>query len=706
MQVYGFLTKAQIENASADLTNTLPGLIWFNTTDNKVRFYDNGAIRSVVDEDTVQDVANKTFESGAISNFLDFTHNTTPANPAAGSIRVYPKADNKLYKLDSDGFEEEIGTGGGQAGINYIENWNAEKDLDGVSINGTIPLALETVDPLFGEKSFKVTGDGVTDFSGDIIEIDMLTVDGAIPGSIVSGEFWVRSQELNTGDMIVKIYDIDNAQYISLTEGMEIGASLLPSFTHSFAFQATDSLNYRVDVEIVDGSSAFEFVWDNIIVGPQKTRAIGAPVTNWETFTPTGTWTSNTTYTGFKRRVGDVAEYKVTLVLTGTPTATTLNINIPDGSIDTSKASALANDSTLGNASVFDSGTGYYAGRVDYINSTQVRVTSFTASARPQDITSTYPIIWANNDKIFLEFSVPIAGWSSGVTMSETTMNRAITFSGVVSSGNLTTSTTTIPYVSEVDTTNSYAAGIFTVPEDGNYRITANLGLNGTATAVDPVLGIQDDTSGSYAYVTAVQKYGNYTNFLTTSALKSYSKGDHIRIAGSVNTGTLAFFQPSWFTIEKTNTGSQTIAQSERVYLHVSDVSSLSVPSSTATTIPFATVNDDSHNAWSGGKFTAPRNGGYSVSGNILWQNASWAAGNIYQVTVTHKNTAGGVINTYNPQLKSVAATLNQWLSLQIAIANIQVNTGETLEVSVFHDNASAKILNASNFTDLFITSN
>ena len=37
---------------------------------------------------------------------------STPANPPAGSVRIYPKTDGKLYMLSSTGVEVEIGTGG------------------------------------------------------------------------------------------------------------------------------------------------------------------------------------------------------------------------------------------------------------------------------------------------------------------------------------------------------------------------------------------------------------------------------------------------------------------------------------------------------------------------------------------------------------------------------------------------------------------
>ncbi len=48
--------------------------------------------------------------------FIDQRQQNTPAPPAAGSIRIYPKTDGKLYMLNSANTEVEIGTGAGGNG--------------------------------------------------------------------------------------------------------------------------------------------------------------------------------------------------------------------------------------------------------------------------------------------------------------------------------------------------------------------------------------------------------------------------------------------------------------------------------------------------------------------------------------------------------------------------------------------------------------
>lgn len=50
---------------------------------------------------------------------------STPANPAAGKLKVYAKTDDKVYKLTSGGVETEIGSGGGgSSGIELLQTQN------------------------------------------------------------------------------------------------------------------------------------------------------------------------------------------------------------------------------------------------------------------------------------------------------------------------------------------------------------------------------------------------------------------------------------------------------------------------------------------------------------------------------------------------------------------------------------------------------
>jgi hypothetical protein len=68
----------------------------------------------------------KNFLTGIISALTTLKHITTPANPAAGFVSVYPKADNKLYILTSAGLETAVGTGGGGgSAVQWVESLDA-----------------------------------------------------------------------------------------------------------------------------------------------------------------------------------------------------------------------------------------------------------------------------------------------------------------------------------------------------------------------------------------------------------------------------------------------------------------------------------------------------------------------------------------------------------------------------------------------------
>lgn len=241
MQVYGFLEKAQLENVSADLSNTLAGLIWFNTTDSRARFYDGGAIRSVVDENSTQTITGKTLTGNIIAsfspdgvqtitapiisgallvdqhtlNYMDFLHQTTPAAPSVGGIRVYSKNDNQLYKLDSEGNEVPIGTGGGGLDIFFIEDFSVNNAADMDSGNnasflggGTIQGALSDFVDSEGNRQLRYTqaAGSLNDyFAGPVFSVPVKARNNKS-----SGKF-VYTYSGNAGDMKPEIYDVTNA---------------------------------------------------------------------------------------------------------------------------------------------------------------------------------------------------------------------------------------------------------------------------------------------------------------------------------------------------------------------------------------------------------------------------------------------------------------------------------------------------------------
>lgn len=136
-------------------------------------------------------------------------------------------------------------------------------------------------------------------------------------------------------------------------------------------------------------------------------------------WTPTGSWVSNTTYTGVYRRVNDTLEAKVNLEMTGTPTSTNLNINLPPGlTINTSKlVGSTLSRNVLGHGTALDTtSTGEPVLIVRYNNTTSVRLYYCLIGSVWLDdkdrVDATVPVPWGNNDTIMVYFSVPILEWA------------------------------------------------------------------------------------------------------------------------------------------------------------------------------------------------------------------------------------------------------------------------------------------------------
>lgn len=147
----------------------------------------------------------------------------------------------------------------------------------------------------------------------------------------------------------------------------------------------------------------------------QKKYVLAVDTTAW---TPTGSWTSNVTYTGLWRRIGSRGYYEVKIALTGTPTPANLTINLPTGHvIDTNKLlEATAQQAVLGVGDCVDAGTTKYFLVVKYNNTGSVLIcvlkADATYTADNDIVTQAVPQTFANNDIIILKFDVPIVGWS------------------------------------------------------------------------------------------------------------------------------------------------------------------------------------------------------------------------------------------------------------------------------------------------------
>ena len=398
----------------------------------------SGVVDTLVAKTTTDTLTNKTLTGVVISDYEDFTEIAAPATPASGKVRVYAKSDNKLYKKDSTGVEQQVGSGSGAGGINYVSNgdfgdgtitgWATYADAaattptDGTGGSPNVTFESSSTTPLRGTYSGLFTkdasnrqGEGVAySFTLDAVDISK-TLQITFDSTVSSGTF-------ASGDLTIYVYDVTNGILIT-PSSINVPTGL--SSQYSLCFQATTSLSYRLIFNVAStSSSAYTLRFDQVSISP-IVRPMVAGRSDWQTYTPTGTMTTNTTYTGLYARDGCDLLGNIHMAFAGAPNSVTLStISLPTGlTIDTTKLLSTTvktklpfSECTLKSAGVF-----YTTSAVWYESTTAIQPTYDNGSGVATAITQAAPGTIANGDWVDISFRVPIAQWSSNVTLSSTT---------------------------------------------------------------------------------------------------------------------------------------------------------------------------------------------------------------------------------------------------------------------------------------------
>jgi hypothetical protein len=644
-----------------------------------------------------------------------------PGSPTNGMFR-YNSETNEFEGYQA-GAWGAVGGGSGEGNINHISNSQLEDDVSDYNtyadaageapVDGTGGVANITFthtttasEVLRDSGSGKLAKDAVNR-QGQGVSIDF-TTSNADKYSIQRITFdYSTSANFADGDIRVYIYDVTNTTVIELTQ--RDLAAVANNGQYVGEFQATDSTSYRLIYHIASvNSTAYDVFIDNVQVGPRE-LARGPMVTDWIDFTPTGSFT-NTIYTGKYRRVGNMAEIRYHLLLTGTPGASNLNLDLPSGlTMDTSILLDTTSFGVLGRGATYDNSAGFYnLAHAYYIDSNTISVINHKADltyAYQAQTSTSAPYSFTTNDEVFMELKVPIEGWASNVTMSSDFGNRVIDLQARKNTGSQSSSgsfqTVGSWSTPDIDNTSSFnvSTGVFTCPEKGTYNVDAVLTL--VASGSGSLRTIQIRKQGS----STIDKRGTIVSSNASLAASlivhgdfDCEKGDTIEIqvyqdsGGSLNyTADSSYNHISIHKIQSP----QTLAGGEKVIAKYLSDSGQSIPNSSSTRIDFEDKEIDTHNAvTTGGSwvFTAPIEGTYSLDVRIEYANSNnWTLGEVANLEL-YKNGS----NYERIAFHGKDVTSGNFLMSVQGSTIVQLNKGETIHIQSYQASGAALSLSTA----------
>lgn len=601
-----------------------------------------------------------------VNNSLLLTPNTEPANPQNGEI-YYSSTENKFKKYEN-GAWTDLGSGGGVSSyitegatgwVGYNDSPATTRPVDGTGGSTLITLTDKTSTPISGTSSLlftkpasNVQGQGVSkDFTIDIADkANVLTIE--FPYLVNSGTFAAGSNSTD-GDLIVYIYDVTNARLIEpVNFKFFSNSSTVPDkFVGSFQ-TSSDSVNYRLILHVASTSaSAFSLEMGQIQVSASNV-VNGSPITDWQTYTPswgaatTSPVLGNGTITGRWRQVGDTMQISVRLTMGSTTTYGTgaWFFTIPSGySVDTTKN--LKADTSINNRGGAFNGSSIFDVAPYYRTTTTIGVRALNSAATftsHADINNNTPFAWASTHSLQFDFEAPIQGWSSNTRISDGYEGRDVVGAayriGSAQTGvNPNNSAVKIQLnglgVSNLDTVSGWDLTTnyrYNIKTSGNYSIDAGIYVLGT-NVLNNTYFLQVGVNNTTFYPLDVFNASTGVLFaLKGNITIPLVAGDYVELYlfGSGNNSSSALTVSSGnatrLIVSKAQSG-QTIAALPIVALHASGIAGADTIGTSLSLMKFTTKDSDTHNAYSTstGLFTAPESGFYNVAWRVLTATVS-----------------------------------------------------------------------------------
>ena len=603
---------------------------------------------------------------------------------------------------------------------NYILNSDAEVDTTGwatyANAAGAAPVTgaggspnvtwtRTTSTPLNETASFLFTKDAVNR-QGQGVSYDF-TIDVADQGSVlnIQGNYLVASGTYASGDLTAWVYDVTNATVIQLVPSSILNFGVVSKFPAMQFQSAINSVSYRLIFHVsTTSASAYTVKFDNI-EAKANSYVYGAVITNMESYTPT--WTSastapaigNGTIAGRFQRIGDSARVRIYIATGSTTTFGSANdwtFSIPPGlSIDTAKLPATAeSDVGLAQASVTTSGN-TYDGVIQYASATTVLVRA-TDGVGSVGWRSTQPTTWTAStadQRIILDFFVPIVGWSSSVVVSSQAATNVVSFRGTNSGTQaLTADVTRVAVTTVQDSVGAWDGDEYVVMVPGSYLFAVNVGNSAGS------------TSGFNLFIDGVSYDRIITSYATSAGrtssgsllVPSLRAGQRIDVrCDSTITGTAATI--SAFRLA----GPAQIAASETVAARYTTAAGQSFTTATPAIIDFATKDYDTHSAVTTGaswKFTAPSSGKYTIQAQFSFAvNATGYRLAELRVNGVQKTTSSVVGSGTVVVTTQINDTVNL-LTGDYVDVRAEQNSGGNLALTASAVNCSIKVVRVGNY--------
>jgi microcystin-dependent protein len=477
---------------------------------------------------------------------------TTLTTPQAGDLACDINDNNKIKRYDAASASwVEVGSGGvGSLDILFAQDFESAS-LSSFTQTG---LALDTVDPLHGKVSAKLTHQAAINQSF----MQVVAVDRKFRGQAIVMRLNVKSSA-SAGNVTISVYDETNAASLLSSTQLQLsndvdGISNAVSFTIP---STSSSISYTITA-LPEAGSPVTFI-DDIVAELSNVAlletSVEVPVmTSWQGYTPTFQGIGTPTNIEFEwRQVGQNIEVRGKFVA-GTPTAVEARIGLPSGltsagtdiipSIQIAGSVAYSNTGNFQHSILIEPNVSYFT--VGVQDSTRAGLTkqtgpnsfasgatfSFFASAPCAGLsaTSTNTIPLTQSGLVQEGDSYITLSGASGYGTSATTIRR---FSTVTSSGG-----TDIQYEDSPT-----LGGRFIAQESGIYHVTYS--EENTASVIQ---------ASSILYVNGVKVSVNQSDYGgATSATKRNSvswsgyleQGDIVTAGANVaaeNNGTFVYF--------------------------------------------------------------------------------------------------------------------------------------------------------------------